>query len=114
LASLNALRLVSAGEADAAGTEAQIGVAGASGTLHIDWAGVEGMKFLTRRKGEGEALQIDARVGVREDKLLSGLLGKDFTHDKRLFRYAGNGVLRLLVPFLLLLLSDDYREGEVY
>jgi len=32
----------------------------------------------------------------------------------RLFCCGGNGVLRLLAPFLLLLWSDDYREGEAY
>jgi hypothetical protein len=59
-------------------------------------------------------LRIDAGVGAREDKLLSGLPGRDSIHDKRLFYYARNGVLLLLVPFLLLLLFDDYKEGEIY
>jgi hypothetical protein len=61
------------------------------------------------RKGEGEVLWIDTRAGVGEDKLLSSLPGRDFTYDKRLFRYPRNGVLCLLVPFLLLLLSDNYK-----
>jgi hypothetical protein len=70
------------------------------------------MKFLTKRKGE--ALQIDAKVSVREDKLLNSLFNKDFTYNKRLFRYTRNGVLNLLVPFLLLLLFNDYKEGKAY
>ena len=66
------------------------------------------------RKGEGKVLRIDASIGTREDKLLSSLPGRDSIHDKRLFRYAGNSVLLLLVPFLLLLLFNDYKEGEIY
>jgi hypothetical protein len=75
---------------------------------------VEGTKSLIGQKGEGEALRIDISVGVGEDKLLSGLPGRDSIHDRRLFRYGGNGVLRLLVPFLVLLLFNDYKEGEIY
>jgi hypothetical protein len=66
------------------------------------------------RKGEGEALRMDVGVGAREDKLFGGLSGRDFTHDKRLLRCVGNGVLRLLVPFPVLLLFDDCKEGEIY
>jgi hypothetical protein len=66
------------------------------------------------QKGEGEALRIDVGIGAREDKLLGSLPGRDSIHDKRVFRYGGNGVLRLLVPFLLLLLFDDCKEGEIY
>jgi hypothetical protein len=40
LASLNAVRSVSAREANIAGTEARIGVAGASGISRMDWASV--------------------------------------------------------------------------
>jgi hypothetical protein len=67
------------------------------------------------RKGEGEALRVDIGVGAGEDKLLGGLPGRDFAHDKRLFRCGGNGVFRRLVPFLLLLLLlfGDCKEGEV-
>jgi hypothetical protein len=61
------------------------------------------------RKGEGEVLRIDAGAGIGEDKLLSGLPGRDFTYNKRLFHYTRNSVLCLLVPFLLLLLSDDCK-----
>ena len=59
-------------------------------------------------------MRIDISIGIGEDKLLSSLPGRDSIHDKRLFRYARNGVLLLLVPFLLLLLFDDYKEGEIY
>jgi hypothetical protein len=75
---------------------------------------VEGTKSLIGRKGKGEALRMDIGVGIGEDKLLSSLPGRDSTYDRRLFRCGGNGVLRLLVPFLVLLLFDDYKEGEIY
>ena len=114
MASLNVVCSVSTGEADVAGTEARIGVAGAGGISRTDWAGVEGTKSSMGRKGEGEVLRIDIGVGVGEDKLLGGLPGRDSIHDRRLFRCGGNGVLRLLVPFLVLLLFDDYKEGEIY
>jgi hypothetical protein len=98
------------------GTEARIGVAGAGGISRTDWAGVEGTKSSMGRKGEGEgeALRVDIGVGAGEDELLGGLPGRDSIHDKRLFRCAGNAVLRLLAPFLLLLLFDDCKEGEAY
>jgi hypothetical protein len=67
------------------------------------------MKFSIGQKGKGEVLRIDTRAGIGEDKLLSSLPGRDFTHNKRLFRYTRNSVLRLLVPFLLLLLSDNCK-----
>ena len=72
MASLNAVRSVGAGEADAAGTEARIGVAGAGGISRTDWAGVEGTKSSMGRKGEGEgeALRVDIGVGAGEDELL--------------------------------------------
>ena len=47
MASLNAARLVGAGEADAAGTEAQLGAARASGTSRTDWTSVGVVKFST-------------------------------------------------------------------
>jgi hypothetical protein len=53
-------------------------------------------------------------VGIGEDKLLSSLLSRDSIHDRRLFCYSGNSVLYLLVPFLVLLLFDDYKEGKIY
>jgi hypothetical protein len=65
-------------------------------------------------EGEGKALRWDVGVGAGEDRLLGDLSGKYFIHDKRLFRCGGNGVLRLWVPFLLLLLSDDCKGGELY
>ena len=114
MASLNVVCSVGAGEADVAGTEARIGVAGAGGISRTDWAGVEGTKSSIGRKGEGEVLRMDIGVGAGEDKLLGGLPGRDSIHDRRLFRYGGNGVLRLLVPFLVLLLFDDCKEGEIY
>ena len=114
LASLNAVCSVEAGEADTAGTEARIGVAGASDTSSTDWAGVERTKFSTGRKGEGKALRVDVGVGAGEDKLLGGLSGRDLIHDKRLFCCGGNGVLCLLVPFLLLLLFDNCKEDKAY
>jgi hypothetical protein len=70
------------------------------------------MKFLTKRKGE--ALQIDAKVSVREDKLLNSLFNKDFTYNKRLYYYIKNRVLYLLMSFLLLLLFNNYKKGKVY
>ena len=66
------------------------------------------------RKGKGEALLWDLGVCSREEKLLGGLSGRGFIHDKRLVRCGGNGVLRLAVPFLPLLLLSDYREGELF
>jgi hypothetical protein len=116
LASFNIVHLLGAGEADAARIEARIGVAGAGGISCTDWAGIEGMKSSMGRKGKGKALRVDIGVGIGEDKLLSSLPGRDFTHNKRLFRYGGNGVFRRLVPFLLLLLLlfGDCKEGEVY
>ena len=111
---MNTVRSVGAGEANTAGTEARIGVAGASSISRTDWASVEGTKSSMGRKGKGEALRIDISVGTGEDKLLSSLPGRDSIHDRRLFRYGGNSVLRLLVPFLVLLLFDDYKEGEIY
>ena len=113
MASFNAVRSAGAGEADIAGTKARLGVAGAGGTSRTDWAGVQGTKFSIGRKGEGEALRMDVG-GAGEDKLLGGRPGRDSIHDKRLFRCAGNSMLRLLVPFLLLLLFDDCKEGEIY
>ena len=59
-------------------------------------------------------MRIDISVGIGEDKLLSSLPGRDSIYDRRLFYYGGNGVLRLLVPFLVLLLFSDYKEGEIY
>jgi hypothetical protein len=114
LASLNTVRSVNAGEANTTGIEARIGVAGAGGISRTDWASVEGAKSLMGQKGKGEALRINTRVGIGEDKWLSGLPGRDFTHDKRLFRCTRNSVLCLLVPFLLLLLSNNYKESEAY
>jgi hypothetical protein len=114
LASFNTVYSLGAGEADAAGTEARIGVAGAGGISRADWAGVEGTKSSIGWKGKGEALRMDIGVGIGEDKLLGGLPGRDFIHDRRLFRCGGNGVLRLLVPFLVLLLFNDYKGGEIY
>ena len=67
-----------------------------------------------RRKGKGEALRIDTRVSIGEDKQLNSLPGRDFTYNKRLFRCTRNSVLYLLVPFLLLLLSNNYKEGKAY
>jgi hypothetical protein len=64
------------------------------------------------RKGEGEALRMGVGVGTREGKLLGGLSGRDFTYDKRLFRCAGNSALRLLVPFLLLLLFNNCKVSN--
>ena len=113
-ASLNAVRSIGAGEADAAGTEAWVGVAGASDASRANWTGVEGTRSSIGRKGEDEALLWDLGVGAGEDKLLGGLSGRDFIHDQRLFRCGGNGVLRLLVPFLPLLLFDDCKEGDLY
>jgi hypothetical protein len=108
------VRSTSAGEVEATRARAGFRVLRASGISRIDWAGIKGTKFSTGRKGKGAVLRINAGVGVREDRLLGGLPGGGFTHDKRLFRYARNGVLRLLVPFLLLLLSNDCKEGEAY
>jgi hypothetical protein len=101
-------------EADTARTEARVGVTGASNALRTNWTGVEGTKSLIGRKGEGEALLRDLGVGAREDKLLSSLSGRDFIHDKRLFRCGRNGVLRLPVPFLPLLLFNNYKEGKLF
>ena len=114
MASLNAVRSAGAGEADAAGTEARVGAARAGNASRTDWAGVEGTKFSIGWKGEGEALRMGVGVGAWKDELLGVLSGRDFTYDKRLFRCAGNGVLRLLVPFLVLLLFDDCKDGELY
>jgi hypothetical protein len=108
------VHLVGTAEADAAGTEAQVGVAGAGGISRTGWTGVCGAEFAMGRKGEGELFRIDVIVGAREDRLLGGLPSRDFTHDKRLFLCAGNDVLRLSAPFLLLLLLSDCPEGEVY
>jgi hypothetical protein len=106
--------LVSIGEANAAGTEARIGVAGASGISRTDWASVEGTKSLIGQKGKGEVLWIDISVSIGEDKLLSSLPGRDSIYDKRLFYYSGNSVLYLLVLFLVLLLFNNYKESEIY
>ena len=114
MASLNAVHSTGAGEAEAARAGAGFGVLRAGGISRIDWAGVEGTKFLTGRKDKGAVLRIDTGVDVGKDRLLGGLPGRDFTHDKRLFRCTGNSVLRLLVPFLLLLLSNDCKEGKAY
>jgi hypothetical protein len=116
LASFNTVRLLGAGEADIAGIEVRIGVAGAGGISRTDWAGVEGMKSLMGRKGEGEVLRVDIGMGVGEDKLLGSLSGRDFAYNKRLFRCGGNSIFRRLVPFLLLLLLlfSNCKEGEVY
>ena len=95
------MRLVGAREAKAIRAGARVRVAGASSTLHIDWAGIRGAKLLTGRKGEGKVLRIRSRLSIGEDKWLSNLPNRDFTHDKRLFYYIRNSVLRLLVPFLL-------------
>ena len=108
------MRLVSVREANIAGIEARIGVAGASSISRTDWASVEGTKSLIGRKGEGEVLQMDISVSIGEDKLLSSLPGRDSIHDKRLFRYGRNSMLYLLVPFLVLLLFNNYKEGKIY
>jgi hypothetical protein len=102
------------GEADTAGTEAWIGVTGPSDASRTNCTGVEAITFSTGRKGEGEALLYASGVGAREERLLRGLSGRGFIHDKRVFRCGGNGVPRLLVPCLLLLLVDDCKEGELY
>jgi hypothetical protein len=51
----------------------------------------------------------------REEDMLfvGGLVAKGFIHDKRLFFWAGNDVLRLLVLPLLLVLFDNGREGDL-
>ena len=95
------MRSISTGEANAAGTEARVRVAGASNASRTNWTGVEETKFLIGRKGEGEALVWDLGVCSREDKLLGGLSSE-------------NGVLGLLVPFLLLLLFDGCKEGKLF
>jgi hypothetical protein len=69
-------------------------VAGAGSISHTDWAGIEGTKSSIGRKGKGEVLQVDISIGIGEDKLLSSLPGRDFTYNKRLFRYSGNSVFR--------------------
>ena len=53
-------------------------------------------------------------VGAGEDKLLGGLSGRGFIHEKRVVRCGENGVPRLLVPFLPLPLVEDCKEGELY
>jgi len=80
------VRSLGIGEANAAGTEARIGVAGAGSISRTDWAGVEGTKSLIGQKGEGEVLRIDIGVDIGEDKLLNSLPGRDSIHDRRLFR----------------------------
>jgi len=74
------------GEASVAGTDARGGVARAGDASRINWTGVEGTRFSMGRKGEGEALLWD--LGVRAG--LGGPSGRDFIHDKRLFRCGGN------------------------
>lgn len=76
---------------------------------------MQGAEFSMGQRGGGEAWRVGVGVGAGEDGgLLAGLPGRDFIHDKRLFRCAGKGVPRRLAPFLLLLLSDDCEAGEVY
>ena len=95
------MRLISAREATIAGIEARGRVARAGDASRTNWTGVEETKFLIGRKGEGEALVWDLGVCSREDKLLGGLSSE-------------NGVLGLLVPFLLLLLFDGCKEGKLF
>jgi hypothetical protein len=132
LANLKAVRSVGAGEASAfaevaasgtvasgetvaagAGAGAGVGVAAAGGAGVTDWAGEEGSRLLIRQKGEDRALLRDLCVGAGKDKLLGVPASKDFIQDNRLFFCAGNDVLRLLVGFLPLLLSNNCTEGEL-
>ena len=87
---------------------------GPSDASRINYTGVKAITFLIGRKGEGKALLYTFSVGAKEERLLKGLSGRGFIHDKRVFRYGGNGVPRLLVPYLLLLLVNDYKKGELY
>jgi hypothetical protein len=108
------VRLISAGEAGVAGTEARGGVARAGDASCTNWTGVKETKFSMGQKGKDEALLWDLGVCSREDKLLGGPSGRDFIYNKRLFRCGRNGVLRLPVPFLPLLLFNDCKEGELF
>jgi hypothetical protein len=101
-------------EANTARTEARVRVTGASNASCINWTGVEGTKSLIGQKGKGKALLRDLSVGAREDKLLSSLSGRDFIHDKRLFRCGRNSVLRLPLPFLPPLLFNNCKEGKLF
>lgn len=88
-------------------------MAGAGVVWMIDWTGEGGAKLSIRRKGEGEVLLGGLSIARGGDILFADdPIARGFIHDKRLFFWTGNDLVRLLV-LPLLVLSDDSRGGDL-